>query len=714
MVKTQQLLLAVVAAAVIGFFIGRLTGPQGGKPADFDATKPSGAAAAHAGGSPLKATAALDKAKPKAAKPAAGADDTIFKVPLGDSPARGPKDALVTAVVFTEFQCPYCARIAPSLERLLQKYPQDFRVVFKHNPLNFHQNARLAAEAALAAGSQGKFWEMHDLLFANQKALARTDLEGYASQLGLDLARFNKDLDEHVHQAAIDADLALGRRLAVRGTPHTFINGRRVAGAKPLPALEAIVQDALAEAQALVKAGTPRGEVYEKVTSMGQLFAKAPERPERSPRAQEDPKAIYRVPMPEGDAYARGAQDALVTVMEFSDFQCPYCRKAAATMDELLAAYPGKLRLVFRHNPLPMHPQAGPAAQAALAAAEQGKFWEMHDLLFANARQLDRKSLTRYAEQLGLDMGRFETFVDQEQGKARVGADQAIARSLGARGTPAFFINGRKLSGARPLDQFKAVVDEELARAEAELKRGTPRAQLYERLVASGATSLTTLQTPPSAKLGLPSAPVKLATGEAPTRGPDDAKVKVVIFSDFECPYCSRVVAPLEQLASEYPKRVQVAFKQNPLPFHKSATLAAEAALAAHDQGKFWEMHDRLFANQKALRRADLERYAGELGLDLKRFRDALDTHRFLPRIEADIAEAKAAGVRGTPSIFVNGSGLRGAVSYEQLKSAVEAALSGKTPDAGAGSLRGRLRSPLLRKLDLKKLGVRPPRPSAQ
>ncbi len=140
----------------------------------------------------------------------------------------GPADAKVTLVVFTDFQCPYCARAETSLAAVRQRHPDDVRIVYRQFPLTFHTQARLAAEAALAAGEQGKFAEYRDLLFAHQKALERPELVGYAKELGLDLRRFNEALDTRKYASTVDADLALGELALVNGTPTLFVNGLRL------------------------------------------------------------------------------------------------------------------------------------------------------------------------------------------------------------------------------------------------------------------------------------------------------------------------------------------------------------------------------------------------------------------------------------------------------------------------------------------------------
>lgn len=145
-----------------------------------------------------------------------------------DGASFGPKTAKVTVVEFSDFECPYCTRAASAVDQIKKKYGDKVRVVFRHFPLSFHKNAHLASQASLFANSKGKFWEYHDLLFKNQKAMTRPDLVKYAKELGLNLAAFNKALDAGTYKAAVDADLEMGKSVAVQGTPTMFVNGTRV------------------------------------------------------------------------------------------------------------------------------------------------------------------------------------------------------------------------------------------------------------------------------------------------------------------------------------------------------------------------------------------------------------------------------------------------------------------------------------------------------
>lgn len=188
-------------------------------------------------------------------------------LPVGDSPSRGPLDALVTLVVFSEFQCPYCGRMADTLRAVQEAHPGELRVVFKHFPLRFHSRAPYAAQAAAAAGAQGKFWAMHDLLFAAPGRLDAQSIEERARDIGLDLGRFREELRSGRWKARVEMDQDLGRRLGVSGTPTTFINGRRFVGATPRAGVEAAFERARDEARRALERGVPRGRLYEHLSA---------------------------------------------------------------------------------------------------------------------------------------------------------------------------------------------------------------------------------------------------------------------------------------------------------------------------------------------------------------------------------------------------------------------------------------------------------------
>lgn len=166
------------------------------------------------------------------------------------------------------------------------------------------------------------------------------------------------------------------------------------------------------------------------------------------------------------DGPSLGPETAPVVIVSFSDFECPYCSKGKATLEQVRERYPDRVRIVFRHYPLPFHANAEGAAQASECAHEQGKFWAMHDFMFANQGSLDPEGLAEGARAVGLDSGAFEICLRSGRADAIVQASMEEGARLGVRGTPHFFVNGIALSGAQPLERFVELIERELAARE--------------------------------------------------------------------------------------------------------------------------------------------------------------------------------------------------------------------------------------------------------
>ncbi len=387
-----------------------------------------------------------------------------------------------------------------------------------------------------------------------------------------------------------------------------------------------------------------------------------------------------------------GTDRALVTIVEFTDYQCPYCARTQETISALRETYKDDLRVAVAAHPLPMHDRARPAALAAIAAAEQGKLEAMHARLFAGQKTLDDAGILRAATDAGLDLVKFDAARRSASVAASLDRAEALGKTAGVTGTPTFFVNGRRVVGAQPLEKFRTIVDEEIAKARALVASGVRREDVYAKILETASALAAPAAQGESCGggddgdcHGAPSnaaepardeKPVDVRIDGAPLRGFARAPVTVVVFIDFECPFCAKVQTTLRDLEQAYAGKVRVAFKHRPLPMHSNARLASKAAMAAHLQGKFWEYHDAIFAHQGALDRASLERYARDVGLDAARFTRDLDGTELDLRMAADEADAKTLGVEGTPTTFVNGRRVVGAQPLAGFKAAVEKALA--------------------------------------
>lgn len=186
---------------------------------------------------------------------------------------------------------------------------------------------------------------------------------------------------------------------------------------------------------------------------------------EEENRAKKEAEEQFKNPVKVdvGNAPVKGPANAKVTIVEFSDFQCPFCKRGADTMEQILKAYPKDVKVAFKQLPLPMHPQAKPASQAALAAGKQGKFWEMHDALFKNQGELAPAFYEAKAKELGLNVDKFKADMESAEIKKHVEDDMAQAEKLGVQATPGFYVNGVAVRGAYPFEHFKGIIDRWLA-----------------------------------------------------------------------------------------------------------------------------------------------------------------------------------------------------------------------------------------------------------
>jgi len=400
---------------------------------------------------------------------------SVYNVPRGQSPASGPLDAPVTIVAWSDYQCGYCNRVQSTLDHLARLYPGQLRWVHRTMPLDDENT--MVSEAALAADAQGRFLPMNDRLYALGGRVDRPTVELLARELGLDLVRFRADLDSHAFRPAIDADMADARALGVSGTPTFFINGRALFGNQPLPVFVDVVD------QELARAAGQRGG-YEALVASGKPTADAPS---STSNAQHPlvPSTTYRMGLGL-PGHQSGPDNALVTIVVWSDFQCPFCAKQAPVLAELRAKYPDEIRVVYRHLAMGFHRDASLAAEAAVAAAEQGKFWAFHDQVFGNFGHLTRADLESYAQAIGLDMVAFRAALDQRRYRDAIVAEGAAAEALGVDGTPTMFINGAPVVGARTTAMIGPLIEAHLTRSREVTRAGVPSAEFYAMLMTAG------------------------------------------------------------------------------------------------------------------------------------------------------------------------------------------------------------------------------------
>lgn len=221
--------------------------------------------------------------------------------------------------------------------------------------------------------------------------------------------------------------------------------------------------------------------------------AQAPEpmpKPVAPAPGKPDPKVTYHVPL-QGNEPQKGPDDALITIVEFADFDCPFCKARAPTLDQLVEKYGDDLRIIWLNYPLPFHRNARPAAVAALEAhAQRGDegFWRMHDMLFANQGLLTRDTLEKLAKELGLNMRQFRKALDTDRYAKVIDQQYALGTRLGIPGTPAYYMNGRFMAGF-PLETWSYAIDLRISEYRKMAEGGVSKSELYERIIENGKTS---------------------------------------------------------------------------------------------------------------------------------------------------------------------------------------------------------------------------------
>lgn len=522
---------------------------------------------------------------------------------------RGPANAPIVILLFSDFQCPYCARVGAVLDEVQRALPTEVQIVFKHHPLPIHPQAPLAHEAAIEAGRQGRFWEMHDLLFADQRSLDRDSLVARAVKLGLDVDAFRQALDDGRHRPVVDRELAESRALAVSGTPSMFVNGRRLVGVPSAPALIAQIRQTLDGSASTPDA--PLGASAFDLTG--------------SP--------------------ARGPDGASVTIVEYSDLRCPFSARVYPELSALAQRYAGRVRWVFKNFPLSIHPDAPLAHRAALAAGEQGRFWDMRDAIFKNEASRTREALVELARGLGLDLPRFEADLVSDRLGRVLERDQAEGIRLGVDGTPTLFINGRRMTGAKPA----AVIGDAIERALRLAENSSAPAGAIARQLA---------------------------------RGREDARVVIEWFADLSSPVHREASALMRRVLDAYQQDVRVSFRHRPLEGRAEGLWLHELAMAGAAQGRFWEVLDLITRRPDLRDPAAIARSAAAVGIDGPELLASLADHRHRPAVERDAAQATALGIRGTPTFVVNGVRIDGVVSFEEIERAVAQAMGASSRQA--------------------------------
>ncbi|MGZ5966729.1 MAG: DsbA family protein, partial [Polyangiales bacterium] len=346
-----------------------------------------------------------------------------------------------------------------TLAALDAKYPGKLRFVFKHAPLSFHDRALPAAYFAIEARKQGGdalFFKAHDALYASP-ALDDDAFARIAGELGIDGKKALDAVAKASGKLAVEKDQAEGDDLDVKGTPCTFVNGRRVEGAESLAVFDKVVDEELKKAEAKIAGGLPVAKLYAETIAGGK----------GGPAELVIPKS----------AGWKGGAKAQVILHVFSDFQCPFCKRLEVRdpndsdgktggLAAVQKKYGDKIKIVWRDYPLDFHARARPAAalaREALAQKGQAGFWKAHDALFAGQGDFSEPALEAIAKQIGLDWKKAKTALDEGTWSAAIEEDVKEGNRIGVSGTPTVFVDGHRIVGAQPEAVLVRAIDRALS-----------------------------------------------------------------------------------------------------------------------------------------------------------------------------------------------------------------------------------------------------------
>ncbi len=477
-----------------------------------------------------------------------------------NDPFEGPKDSKYVIVEFSDFQCPYCSRIAPIISGI-KKTHKDVKVVFKNFPLSFHKMAKKAAYATYCANAQGKFWKLHDKIFANQKDLNDINLEKWVAELKIDMNKYKACVNSQETKKAVENSIKEGIKLGVKGTPSIFLNGTQINVTTPDLMNEAIQtekdkvvgkltndtviaiiggkqlkwSDFLAEnrnfdtlnksnnmkrnyelyakllskelskqilelasketglksideyikkiidkikdpeekeLKALYEKLKPRlqGKKYDEIKAQLIKYSKQIKGQQAVQEKMKELSDKYKVkvtmPLPVlpkfniniKEAAIMGKKDAKYTLVEFSDFQCPYCAKAAKFTEEILKKYPSKVKVVFKHFPLPFHKNAKQASIAGECSRIQGKFREFYNKAFENQDKLTEENFIKWAKELKLDTEKFKKCLKDPATANKIDKDLEEGQELGIQGTPTLFLDGTAYNSGHDIKSFSKFI----------------------------------------------------------------------------------------------------------------------------------------------------------------------------------------------------------------------------------------------------------------
>ncbi|PRQ09770.1 DsbA family protein [Enhygromyxa salina] len=588
-----------------------------------------------------------------------------------------PKGAKVTIVEYADFECAYCKKLSDTVDHIAAQHPDDVRVVFKQFPLPGHSRAMPAGAAALAAEAQGKGEAYRARLFKYRSLLSETDLDAHAEAVGMpDMAKFRAQRSSPELLGQLERERDEGGRVGVTSPPYAFINGRPIPTVLSLEEFTTLVDEELALADRVLAAGATQADLYDhymryaRASWVDPATVAPPAAPDEAPQTRNVEAGQYYAVLVD-DSAASGPEDALVTVVAFMDLSSITSKDLAATLAAVRERAPD-VRVVFRHV-VPKQAERQVLARAGLVALAADQFWPWFEALAkADAGEPEASALAA-AQAIGIDADELRARMIEGPITAKLARDHAAASALALERMPGYFINGRFVGIDASVDALISAIDQERALAQSFRSEHANAEDPYYEQLSAYPYSVADVSPPPADHFRR-----EVALEGLPVRGDrKTANVHILECADFDCDACEVGNQSLGQIELEFGDRVAIYFRNYPLSIHPTAEPAARAVVAAGNQGKFWEMHDFLFANDQRRQLAEFSVAAGELGLDVSRFEKDFAADKTAKQVVADYDACRALGVRGAPGFLINGRLVSGALPVEGFRQVVNEELNG-------------------------------------
>lgn len=588
-----------------------------------------------------------------------GVDPAALEIPRQGAPV--PKVIVLEA---GDYECPHTRAMEPIIGNLLERFP-DMARYYLHNPLAGHKQGYVLALAASAAQRQGRFWEVHKLLFERGPDLDEDRLLALARKAGLDVPLFLKDMKRGQIKEHLERNRALVAALNLWGTPVFLINGKVVMGAVGEEQLAKLIRTELESMDSLLKSGTPLAQAHQAIAAAYQPYMTVLTKGVDWTKGSGKPLSVQlsgRYAVEVQGAPDLGPAVAPVTMVEYIDLTCPFSKQAFEQATRLSEKLGDRLRVFFRINPALAAKGALDAALTAAYARREGHLLDFVLAWFSQPPETPDR-LAAACTGAGLKCPPATSLADEFMDSIHTLKTGAVP--IEALGTPVVYVNGVRRAGLQQDDALEQLVDEQLNLADALLTKGLKPGLVYDFIISRA--SVLPLLAP--AQNTFP------PLDDAFMLGDSKAPIKLLVFWDYASPFCRNLWVHLENILRSADGRIALFVKFLPREDDRRSVLAALGAACAGEKGRFPAFHAQLAGMEKErFAQQALEQLADQLDLDGEEFSTCMSATAAETYLSVHREQARQAGVKGAPALFANGRRIQtpAGLDFHSITAAIE------------------------------------------